>query len=333
MYGQLSDLLRAGVPVLRSLDTVSKATPHARLSGTVAAVRESVAGGKTLAEAMREHPGVFGELHAAMVHAGETAGFLEDVLANLSDFLERQDEMQSKIRGALIYPAVLATGGVAVVLGILIFLVPQFKPFFEGVPLPGPTAILFAVSDLLVNRVYVVPSLLALAVLGVAVGLRSESGRRAWERLKLRVPVVGAAVRMVAITRFCRIFGTMLANGVPILQALDISKDATGSRLLSQSIQRAIENVRAGEPLATPLRASGLFPRETIEIIAVAEESNQLERVLVEMADTIERRTNRQVDQAVRLLEPLILVLMAAAIGFVAVGLLYPIFTMARTMR
>ena len=138
---------------------------------------------------------------------------------------------------------------------------------------------------------------------------------------------------MVAITRFCRVLGTMLANGVPIILALGISKDAAGNALLAEAIEKAAENVRAGEPLAEPLQRSGLFPIEIVEMIAVGEESNQLENVLVHVADAVERRTNRQVDTAVRLIEPLMLMFMAGVIGFIAIGLLYPIFTMARTMQ
>ena len=149
----------------------------------------------------------------------------------------------------------------------------------------------------------------------------------------MRIPLAGRAIRMVAITRFCRVLGTMLANGVPIIQALGISKDATGNALLAEAIDKAAENVRAGEPLAEPLQRSGLFPLEIVEMIAVGEESNQMENVLVHVADAVERRTNRQVDTAVRLIEPLMLMFMAGVIGFIAIGLLYPIFTMAQTMR
>ena len=146
------------------------------------------------------------------------------------------------------------------------------------------------------------------------------------------LPVAGKPMRMVAITRFCRILGTMLANGVPILQALGISKDAAGSEVLGAAITNAAENVRAGQALAVPLRACGLFPPEVVEMIAVAEEANQLQKVLVQIADTVERRTNRSVDQAVRLIEPLILVAIAVAVGFMAVGLMYPIFTMSQAI-
>jgi len=177
--------------------------------------------------------------------------------------------------------------------------------------------------------------LMALGVSAVAGWglLTSEYGRRLWDRWRLRIPVFGRAARLVSITRFCRVLGMMLKNGVPVLQALGISKDATGSAVLSDHIAEAAENVRAGETLAEPLKASRFFPIEIIEMIAVAEESNQLEKTLLGIADTVERRTNRQVDLAVRLIEPLILVGMAGGIGFFGVALVYPIFSMAGAMR
>jgi general secretion pathway protein F/type IV pilus assembly protein PilC len=333
LYGQLGDLLRAGVPLLRALETLSRTVANKRLVERILSVRDSVAEGKPLADAMGEHGDVFASLHVAMVRAGERAGFLEDVLANLADFIERQDDLRSRIRGAMIYPAMLILLGLAAVIFVLVVLVPKFKATFHGMHLPLPTQIMFAFSDVLVYNGVLVAAVLALGVVGAVSLARSESGRRTWARWQLRIPLVGPVIRTIAITRFCRILGTMLANGVPILHALSISKDATGNPLLADCIERATENVRGGEPLAAPLRAGGLFPDEIVEMIAVAEESNQLERVLVHIADTVERRTNRRVDQAVRLIEPLILVVIAAVIGFVALGLLYPIFTMSQALR
>lgn len=332
LFGQLADLLRAGVPLLRALETLSRAGLKDSLTRVIQAVQEDVADGKSLADAVAARPEAFTPLQAAMIRAGEQAGFLEDILANLSEFIERVDELRSKVRGSLIYPIVLAVIGSVVIVGILIGLVPQFKPLFDGIPLPMPTVVLFAISDLLRGQLFLLISAVLLVWVGVRSFVRSEFGRSAWSRWQLNIPVVGPAIRMVSITRFCRILGTMLANGVPIIQALNISKDATGSDVLARCIADATESVRAGDPLAEPLRKSGLFPPEILEMIAVAEESNQMENVLVQIADTVERRTNRQVDQAVRLVEPLMLVLMATAIGFVAVGLLYPIFTISQTL-
>jgi general secretion pathway protein F/type IV pilus assembly protein PilC len=211
--------------------------------------------------------------------------------------------------------------------------VPQFQEFLRDSEKPLPTLILFKASDVLRGEWPLVVGLLGVGGFAGWSFFRSRSGRRLWDRARIRMPLFGKAVRMVSITRFCRVLGTMLASGVPILEALAISKDATGSVVLSETISEAVENVRRGESLAQPLKASGAFPAEVIEMIAVAEESNQLEAVLVRIADTVERRTNRQVDLAVRLIEPLILVVMAGAIGFVAVALYYPIFTMAASLK
>ena len=333
MYGQLADLLRAGVPLLRALDTLARATANTSLKQIIVRVREDVASGKTLAEAMTPHPRAFTTLHAAMVRAGEQAGFLEEVLANLSEFLERVDELRGKVRGALVYPVILTVFGVAAMIFILVVLVPQFKPVFAGIDLPLPTRMLFVMSDLILERWPLALGLIVLIVLGTRGFLASDYGRQAWDRWRLKIPLLGKTLRMLSITRFCRILGTMMGNGVPIIQALSISKDAAGCTILAKSIETATENVRGGEPLADPLRASGLFPIEIIEMIAVAEESNQMEKVLVEIADTVERRTNRQVDLTVRLIEPLILVVIAGTIGLMAVGLYYPIFNMAKTMQ
>jgi len=332
-YAQLSDLLGAGVPMLRSLETLARATPNVALRQVILRVRDDVSAGKTLADSMAQHPGTFTALHAAMVRAGEKAGFLEDVLANLAGFLERVDELRSKVRGAMIYPLLLTVFGAAAMIFILVFLVPQFKTVFADMPLPLPTMVLFGLSDLILERWPLLLGLLVLTVLGVRAFLASRFGREVWDAWRLKIPLLGRTLRMVSITRFCRILGTMLANGVPIIQSLMISKDAAGCSQLAKSIEDATENVRAGEPLAEPLRASGMFPLEIIEMIAVAEESNQLEKVLVQIADTVERRTNRQVDVAVRLVEPMILIVIAATIGFMALGLYYPIFNMAQMIK
>jgi general secretion pathway protein F/type IV pilus assembly protein PilC len=197
---------------------------------------------------------------------------------------------------------------------------------------PLPTEIIFGLSAAV--RSYWPVMIVVGALSGGALWswTRGQTGRRLAERWRLRLPVVGLALRMVAITRFCRILGTMLANGVPLLQALGISKNATGSTLMADQIGEAAENVRAGKSLTAPLAAGGLFPEQILAMMTVAEESNKLEKVLLQVADTVERRTNRQVDTAVRLVEPLILCVVAVGIGFLALGLLLPVFTMATSL-
>ncbi|MBM3845530.1 MAG: type II secretion system F family protein [Verrucomicrobia bacterium] len=329
MYGQLADLLGSGVPLLRALDSLIRSTVQPSLKELLREIRVSVSEGKSLTDSLKQYPEVFPVLHTAMVQAGERAAFMEEVLRSLSGFLERLDELQSKVMGALIYPAMLAALGTAVMIGALVFFVPKFEPLLASAKKPLPTEILFGAS--VVARSYWHWVLMGMVGLGFFIWtqLRSEKARLRLERWQLMIPVAGQALRLVAITRFCRILGTMLANGVPLLQALKICKDATGSRILGSQIGQAADSVRDGKRLSEPLSAGVFFPEQILAMITVAEESNKLDKVLVQIADTVERRTNRQVDQAVRLIEPAILCLVAAAIGFLALGLLLPIFTMA----
>ena len=320
MYGQLADLIGSGVPLLRALDSLIRSTVSPALLERLKDIRASVAEGKSLTESMRQFPETFPPLHTAMVQAGERAAFLEQVLRSLSDFLERLDELRSKVIGALIYPMLLTALGLAVMTGALLFFVPKFEPLLANAKKPLATEVTFAASKVVRQYWYVV--LLGFALETVPSG-RTRS---------MKIPVVGSAMKMLAITRFCRILGTMLANGVPLLQALRISKDATGSRLMAERIAEATESVRDGKPLSGPLAVGGLIPDQILAMIVVAEESNKLDKVLLQIADTVERRTNRQVDQAVRLIEPAILCVVAACIGFLALGLLLPIFTLASSL-
>jgi general secretion pathway protein F/type IV pilus assembly protein PilC len=332
MYGQLADLIGSGVPLLRALDSLAKSTVNRQLVAILKQVRASVADGKSLTDSLRDFPEVFSTLHIAMVQAGERAAFLEQVLRSLSEFMERLDELRGKVLGAMIYPLLLIVLGTAVMIGALIFFVPKFEPLLGHVQKPLPTEILFGMSMAVRSYWYLIVLGLGAAGVFLALSFRSAANRKWLDKWRLRMPVVGSALRMVAITRFCRILGTMLANGVPLLQALKISKDATGSRVLADCIAQASESVREGKTLSGPLAAGGVFPEQVLAMIAVAEESNKLDKVLLQIADTVERRTNRQVDQAVRLVEPAILCLVAAGIGFLALGLLLPVFTMASTL-
>jgi general secretion pathway protein F/type IV pilus assembly protein PilC len=332
MYGQLADLIGSGVPMLRALDSLIRSTVNSQLKAILKEVRTAVADGQTLTDALRKFPEVFPPLHTSMVQAGERASFLEDVLRSLSEFLERLDELRAKVMGAMIYPALLSALGATVMAGALIFFVPKFEPLLSGAQKPLPTVLLFGASTILRSYWYIVALVLAGLVGGLVSALSKESSRRTLEIWQHRVPVVGTALKMLAITRFCRILGTMLANGVPMLGALKIAKDATGSRLLGEKIAIAAESIRDGKSLSGPLSQGGLFPDQIMAMITVAEESNKLDKVLLQIANTVERRTNQQVDQSVRLIEPVILCLVAAGIGFLALGLLLPIFTLAGSL-
>ena len=245
MYGQLADLIGSGVPLLRALDSLIRSTVNPRLVEILKQVRSEVADGKSLTDALREFPQVFPTLHTAMVQAGERAAFLEQVLRSLAEFLERLDDLRGKVLGAMIYPMLLTLLGSGVMAAALVFFVPRFEPLLAGSSVkPMPTVILFGASVFVRTYWYAIP-FLAAGIGGVLwSGLKNEANRRRLERWRSKIPVVGSAFQMLAITRFCRILGTMLANGVPMLQAMKISEGATGSSLLAERIAEATENVR-----------------------------------------------------------------------------------------
>lgn len=328
VYSQFADLLRAGVPALRSLDVLSRQTSNQVLKEVLMEVRESLSSGKTLADSMGEHPNAFNPLHVAMIRAGERGGFLEDVLVRIAIFTERQNELRNKLIGAMMYPAILMFVGTCIIVFLLLNVVPKVRQFLRG-DLPFLTQIVFAMCDFLKAHGFVVLGALIVLVLVITSIVRSASGRRMWDKFQLKAPLMGNLVTLVAICRFCRILGTLLHNGVPILQSLKISRDSAGNSLLVHAIEDATESVRKGSSLATPLGKSGLFPLDIIDMIAIGEESNNLENVLVTIADSYEARTGRQIDLMVRLLEPLLLVGMAGIVAVIAVALLLPILTMS----
>ncbi len=331
-YGQFSDLLRAGVPVLRSLDLLSQQSSHPLLSEILREVREGVSKGEPLADAMEAHPAAFSSLHTAMIRAGERGGFLEEVLSRIAIFTEKQNELRSKMLGSMIYPIILLTAGTGVVLFVMTFVVPKIRPFLEsgGRKLPTLTVVVFAICDLITKYGWLL--LLGAVLVGLVAGpwLRSPRGALTADRVKLRLPILGKILRMVSVCQFCRILGTLLRSGVPILQALRISQDSVANRVITSEIERATESVRQGETLAGPLAEGAEFPRDIVDMIGIAEESNSLDTVLVQIADTNEVRTARNIEIAVRILEPVLLMAMAGMVLIIALALLVPILSMSQ---
>lgn len=337
-YAQLADLLRSGVPMLRSLDILERQTSQPALSEVLREIRARVSDGTSLADAMSQHPHAFDELTVSMVRAGQEGGFLEDVLRRVADFTDHQEDLRSRVVGALVYPLFLAVMGTLILTALIVFFVPKFESVFsrlaEKGELPWLTTALMGVSNFL-------GSIKGLGLLVAAIGLyvlfrfwaRSDGGRRTLDAFKLRLPVAGSIYLNFALSRFTRILGTMLHNGIPILPSLRIAKDSTGNRVLTEAIDKSAENIRSGDSLASPLSACKYFPRDVVEMIAVGEESNNLETVLVQIAEGLEKRTSRQLDLFVRLLEPIMLLVMAVLVLIVVAGLLVPIFKMSSTVR
>jgi len=336
MYGQLSDLLRSGVPLLRSLEILERQSSNPALVAVLTQLRGNVADGTSLADAMQKHPRVFNELATSMVRAGQEGGFLEDVLRRIAEFTDHQEDLKSRVAGALAYPLFLLGVTVMVLAVMLLYFVPRFESIFDRMRAAGK---LPPLTDFLLNASTFVKShwllLLGACVILISMAstaIKSEQGRVYLDRFKLWAPGMRNIWRGLAIARFSRILGTMLTNGIPILTALRIAKDSTGNRILADAIDKAADNVAAGAPLAAPLRTCGQFPVDVVEMIAVGEESNNLDNVLVNIAEATERRTTRQIDLMVRLLEPVLLLFMAGVTLVVIAAILLPVFRMSSLM-
>jgi len=334
---QLADLLKNGVPLLKALEVLAEQAVERQLADVLESIRDQVAEGASLDQALARHPRVFNELVVSMIRAGSEGAFLEEALKRTADFLEMQEELKWRVVGAMTYPAVLAGASMLVTFVLVVFFVPKFATLFdrlerEGGGLPWPTVALLGLSGFLRRFGLLLAVALGAAALWLQRALRTERGRVIADRVKLKLPLAGAIFLQLAVARFCRVLGTLLRNGVPLLRALEISGDSTGNRVLARAIRSSAENVTSGESLSRPLAACGLFPRPVMAMIAVAEEANTLDTVLVGIAETLDRKIFRQLDVMVRMLEPLLLVVMGGVILFVLLALLLPVFDLNAAM-
>jgi type II secretory pathway component PulF len=336
-YAQMGDLLHSGVALLRALEVLEKQTSHKSLKFILGEIRRQVEDGSTLAQGMNRFHRVFGDMAISMIRAGGEGGFLEESLAQVAQFTEAAEDLKKRTVGAMVYPAFLAVVGTIIVNVLIIFFVPMFAKMFEQLrakgELPFITDWLLMVSSLMRSWG---AGVVILAIIAVVMFTRkwfqSENGKNWADKIKLRIPLIGPIFRSLAVARFCRVLGTLLKNGVPIIHSLKISSDATANRVLTVAIQKATETISAGESLAEPLAASGQFPGTVVEMIGVAEQANTLETVLLDVADGLERRTWRRLDLAVRMLEPVLLLMIASVVLVVVIALLLPILKMSSTM-
>ncbi len=332
----LSSLLAAGVPLSRALVILAKeaATPAARAKWKE--IHDLVVDGMSLADAMAKSPDTYPRVYVAMVEAGETGGFLDVVLAQIADFQASEKEMRSKVMAAMLYPCVLLFLALGVLTFLLVFFIPRFQLIFADfhANLPLLTQIIVKTSEVL--RSY---GLLAALGLGIAAFLVrnwfvSPAGRRAWEGLILRVPAVGSLVAQYAMSRFCRMLGTLLGAGVPLINALNVARRSIGNQILVDAVSNSIERVKEGKALGPSLAdCRTLFSGSVLEMISVAEESGRLDQELVRIANVTEGDLDRQLKTAVALAEPLMLFFIAGFIGTIFIGMVMPIFTLQQYVK
>ncbi|NNE01498.1 MAG: type II secretion system F family protein [Pirellulaceae bacterium] len=328
-YSQLSSLLRNGVPMIRALNVLGQQNSDPALGEIITDIKNRVEDGEAIGDSMARYPRVFSEMAVNMVRAGTEGGFLEDALDRVGSFTELQEDLKGKTISALAYPIFLFSIGTVVLSALLVFFVPKFDSMFDRLrangDMPALTEALLTFSNILSAYGWIILVAIAAGLVALRMQLQTDAGQDWGDRMKLRIPVLGGILMNLAVARFCRVLGTLLGNGVPILKSLEISRTAAGNRLLSRSIADASENIRSGDSLASPLRASGHFPLSVVEMISVGEESNSLDRVLPDIADSLEKRTFRRLDLFVRLLEPIMLLVMAILVLGVVLALLVPV--------
>lgn len=326
---QLSTLQDAGLPIVRSLKILEGQLPKGPFKSTLVGVTEDVESGSPLSDALAKHPKTFDGLYTNMVKAGEAGGVLDVILSRLAGFMDKAAKLRKRVKGAMIYPIVVMFVTVSILLLIMIFVVPKFEEVFKQIPglgeLPAITQYLQAASRSLVNYWYVYLGVVAALVIGSRAFAASAPGRRFFDRLKLRLPIVGKLTRKIIVARFSRTLGTLVASGVPILEALTICKDTAGNYVLENALVKVTESVREGESIAEPLGESGIFDDIVVNMIDVGEETGELDKMLIKVADNYDEEVDVEVGSLVSVIEPLLILFMGGAVFIIVLGLFLPL--------
>jgi type IV pilus assembly protein PilC len=338
---QLATLIDSGLPLLRSLTVLEKQEPNPVLKATISHLAENVQGGSTFSESLAQHPKIFNKLYVNMVKAGELGGVLEIVLNRLAEYQEKAQKLKNKIVSAMVYPVIVMFIAVAILIFLMIVIVPKFVDMFANSDqqLPLISRIVFGTSAFFLNSsIGPIPNVLLVIIaafllyMGFNMWGRTAGGRKIIDNMKLRMPVLGDIQRKSAVSRFSRTLGTLVTSGVPILQALNITRDTAGNVVISQAIEKVHEAVKEGETIVTPLQASGVFPNMVISMVDVGEETGQLPEMLLKVADVYDDEVDNAVTALTSILEPIMIVILALIVGAVVFALFLPLIKMISTM-
>lgn len=334
-YLQLANMLEAGLTLLSSLQTISKQIENKKFKEIIEDISLSVSSGSNFSDSLAKHPGVFSKLFINTVRAGEVSGHLTTVLNRLAAYVEKQEDLRQKVKSALTYPMVLLCVGIFVILVIVTFVMPQFVDIFNRakIPLPVPTQILYAVGMGIKNFWYLVILGVGFISFGFKLYARSNKGRLQIDRFILKIKILGPLIRRVVIARFSRTLSTLMASGVPLLQAFDILRDVVGNEVFSRVIVNVRTAVENGEKISQPLKISEEFPPDAVQMMIAGEESGQMPEMLDKIADFYESAVGYSIKKLTSLIEPFFVVVMAVMVGFIMASMLLPIFDMVKTLR
>ncbi len=331
---QFATMINSGVPILQALQVMSEQTDNKILRRTLVQVRNDVQAGSSLYEALNKHGSVFNELYTNMVHAGETGGVLDVVLNRLAEYIEKASNLKSKVKGAMIYPAVVSFVAVAVIAVILIFVIPTFETLFAdfGGALPTPTQIVINLSRFVTSNIHWIILLLVALAAGMYFFYRSAQGRKLIDRWILFLPVFGPLLRKAAVARFSRTLSTMVASGVPILYALDIVAKTSGNKTVETGVLEAKRRIAEGQTLSEPLEATGVFPPMVIHMLSIGEATGSLDTMLSKIADFYDYEVDVAVSTLTSLIEPIMIVFLGVIVGGLVISMYLPIFKIAGTV-
>ena len=334
---QLATLIDSGLPLLRGLNVLAKQEPDAVLKRTIDQLAEGVQGGNTFSETLAQHPFIFNNLYVNMVKAGEVGGVLELVLGRLAEFQEKAQKIKNKVVAAMVYPIIVMTMAVAIMTFLLIFIVPKFEAIFHDMlgdkPLPTITLFVIGVSSVVKNHGLILLGAVIAAVAAYKLIARTRLGRSAIDRFQLHLPLFGDVIRKTAISRFSRTLGTLVTSGVPILQALNITRETAGNMVIASAISQVHESVKEGESIVQPLEASGVFPPMVISMIDVGEETGQLPEMLLKIADVYDDEVDNSVAGMTAALEPIMIVFLAFIVGTIVIALFMPLISIINGLQ
>ena len=325
---QFATLLDAGLPVVRSLDILFNQLKPGKLKAAVGEVKEDVEGGSSLSEGLMKHPTVFDKLYVNMIRAGEAGGVLDEILERLADYREKAQRLQQKIIGALVYPIAVVVIASCILSFIMIFIIPKFAEMFKEMDigeLPMSTQILMSISNAMLNYWYILIFTPLLFWLIYKLIVRTPRGRLVMDAIWLKVPIFGSIISKSAVSRFCRTLGTLVTSGVPILEALSIIKLATGNAVVANAVDTVHNSIKEGDTIAEPLKHSGVFDDLVVNMIQVGEETGELDKMLMKVADTYDNEVDTLVSALMSLLEPVLIVAMGLTVGFIVIALFMPL--------
>jgi len=325
---QFATMIGAGLPMVQCLDILSKQMDSQEFRRIITEIKDSVSSGSTLSEAMKKHKKAFDDLYVNMVEAGEMGGALDTILVRLAGYREKADSLARKIKGAMVYPAVVSVVAIGATVAMLTFIVPIFAKMFAGLgaELPGPTQFVLNVSHVLQRFYPIILGAVIAGVVGLKLTLKNDQGRLYFDKFMLKTPIFGDLIRKASVARFTRTLGTLIQSGVTILDALEITAKTAGNRVLQVAIKKSVVSIAEGDTITSPLKESGVFPPMVIQMISVGEKTGGLDEMLAKIADFYDEEVDAAVSALTGLIEPVVIVVMGAVIGGILIAMYLPMF-------